>query len=220
MCGSWLLGMTLLTLLITNMELYLIRHGQTDGNIARRHQEDRTTITELGKQQANAVAEYLKKQKPGYLVTSSMLRAVETARIIGLACDLVPETSLLFIEVEKPPRLNGHLLKSLYSLWFYFRWYFGLTRKDEGGETYKMFRQRIEQAKKHFEGYPSDAKIAVVSHSVFINFFVIHLCNSRPMGPLRALQCFIRILTMKNGSITKITYDAGQKQSCPWSLAK
>jgi broad specificity phosphatase PhoE len=202
------------------MEVYLIRHGQTAGNIARRHQSDKTDITKLGEMQALAAAEYVKERAPQYLITSSMLRAVETARIVGEVCGLVPETSLLFIEVEKPPRLNGHLLKSAYSLWFYARWYFGFTGKDEGGETYKMFRERIEQAKKHLESYPADARIVVVSHSVFINFFLIHLCDSRPMGLLRALHCFVRILTMKNGSVIKVVYEASSPKTCSWRVEK
>lgn len=203
------------------MEVYLVRHGQTEGNIARRHQSDKTDITELGKKQATAAAEYVKTKNPTVLLASSMVRALETARIIGQVNDMIPETSTLFTEIAKPPRLDGHLLKSIGSLWFYARWYFGLTTEAEGGETYKMFRTRLNQARKHLLSYPPHSRVVVVSHSVFINFFIIHLCNDRPMGPIRAVQCFFRILMMKNGSVTKLVYDFDKpSHHCGWHVER
>ncbi|MEN9920158.1 MAG: hypothetical protein RL538_51 [Candidatus Parcubacteria bacterium] len=203
------------------MEVYLVRHGQTNGNIAGRHQSDRTDITELGIKQATEAATYVASLNPTHLLSSSMVRALETARIIGRECDIIPETTALFAEVEKPPRLDGHLLKSLKSIWFYARWYFGFTSKNEGGETYKMFRERINKARLHLLSYPPHARVVVVSHSVFINFFIMHLCNDRPIGPLRALQCFYYILTIKNGSVTKFVYDFDKpSHRCGWHVEK
>ncbi|MEY2665126.1 MAG: hypothetical protein RLZZ480_231 [Candidatus Parcubacteria bacterium] len=203
------------------MEVYLIRHGQTSGNIAGRHQSDKTDITELGKQQAKGAAAVVAKVAPTHLYTSSMLRAVETARIVGEVCDMIPETTALFAEIEKPPRLNGHLLKSMYSIWFYTRWYLGFTSKEEGGESYKMFRKRLQEARRFLLALPPHARVVVVSHSAFINFFVMHLCDDRPIGPIRALQCFVRIITIKNGSVTKLVYDFDKpSHRCGWHIEK
>lgn len=203
------------------MEVYLIRHGQTDGNIAGRHQSDKTDITELGKKQALVAAETVAQVSPTHLLSSSMVRALETARIVGQVCDIIPETTALFAEIEKPPRLNGHLLKSVYSIWFYTRWYLGFTTKDEGGESYKMFRKRLNEARQRLLSYPPHSRVVVVSHSAFINFFIMHLCDDRPIGPIRALQCFIRIITIKNGSVTKLVYDFDKaKHRCGWHVEK
>ena len=187
-----------------------------------RHQSDNTDLTQKGLLQATQAAQIIKTKNPTHLITSTMLRALETARIIGLAVDLIPETSALFAEVGRPARLNGRLLKSAYSLWFYARWYFGLTNmNNEGGETYKMFRDRLKQAREQLATYPPEAVVVVVSHSVFINFFIMHMCDDRPIGPIRALQCFIRILTIKNGSITPISLDTTlPENACRFKVEK
>lgn len=204
------------------MKIYFVRHGETGGNIAMRHQSDNTDLTQKGLLQATQAAQIIKTKNPTHLITSTMLRALETARIIGLAVDLIPETNALFAEVGRPARLNGRLLKSAYSLWFYARWYFGLTNMtNEGGETYKMFRDRLKQARELLATYPPEAVMVVVSHSVFINFFIMHMCDDRPIGPIRALQCFIRILTIKNGSITPISLDTTlPENACRFKVEK
>lgn len=192
------------------MEVFLIRHGETNGNLAHRHQEDKTDITEKGKAQALAAANIVQSYAPTHLITSSMLRAVETARIIGEVLNLVPETSTLFAEIEKPKRLNGQLLKSLYSLWFYTRWYFGLTKKEEGGESYKALRDRLLESRQYLIGHGSDARVVVVSHSAFINFFLMHLRSNRPVDPFSAAFCFFKILTIKNGSVIHLAFEGNR----------
>lgn len=204
------------------MEIYLVRHGQTSGNLARRHQSEKTPITELGVQQATEAAAFLKTQRPTHLISSVMIRALETARIIGLELELIPETSFLFTEVGRPARMNGFHLKSIYSLWFYTRWYFGLTDfAKEGGETYKMVRDRLKAARDHLASYPSDSKIVVVSHSVLIVFFLAHLCQEGRMNPFQALYRFLKILKIKNGSVTKVVFDPqAPKGTCAWRVEK
>ena len=78
-----------------NMEVYLVRHGQTDGNVGRRHQHTSTKLNQLGRAQAARVAEQIVKLAPTHIITSTNMRAVETASIIGQACNLIPETRLV-----------------------------------------------------------------------------------------------------------------------------
>jgi len=202
------------------MEIYLVRHGETDGNVARRHQVENTPLTPVGKQQALIAAETIKKLRPTHLITSTLVRAVETASIIGGACDLTPQTDSKFIEIVRPKYLYGYHHRSLQSLWFYFWWYLG---KDSPvvaeGESYRALRERIGLAKKHLSDYPEDARVVVVSHAVFISMFVAHICRHRALSPWRAALTFLKILTMSNGRITTITYNATKDSShCPWSI--
>ena len=84
-----------------------------------------------------------------------------------------------------------------------------------------MFRDRLKQARELLATYPPEAVMVVVSHSVFINFFIMHMCDDRPIGPIRALQCFIRILTIKNGSITPISLDTTlPENACRFKVEK
>lgn len=200
------------------MEIFLVRHGETEGNVAHRHQSVATPLTARGKQQITKTAQQLKEIKPTHLLTSSVLRAVESARILGLSLDMIPETSEVFRELDRPLHLHGNFLKSLGSLWFYALWYFGLTNhKKYGGESYKDLRDRIEAAQAVLAKYPNDARVVVVSHSVFINFFLAHACDKRPMNPFRALIRFLKVLSIKNGSITKMVYEPHPSPKvCDW----
>ena len=74
------------------MDIYFVRHGQTDGNVAGRHQHPDITLNELGKLQVARVAKLLKGMKPTHLITSTNKRAMETAMVIGREGDLIPET--------------------------------------------------------------------------------------------------------------------------------
>lgn len=196
------------------MEIYLIRHGETGGNVAHRHQVEHTPLTAHGVEQAKAVAQKVKELEPTHLLTSPLVRAIQTARVIGEACDLTPETNPYFIELARPPHMYGHFHKSFESMFYYSRWYFG---HHEGGESYKGLRERIEQAKAHFKHYPENARIAVVSHSVFINLFLAHLCDTRPIGPVRAVRTFSNVLTMKNTELVPLVFDPeAHPKTCGW----
>ncbi|HEX4442980.1 MAG TPA: histidine phosphatase family protein [Galbitalea sp.] len=64
--------------------LYLVRHGETDWNAARRIQ-GRTDIplNELGREQATTTGRLLARRSWDGLVSSPLIRAFETAEIIG-----------------------------------------------------------------------------------------------------------------------------------------
>lgn len=65
--------------------LWLVRHGESQGNLEQRIQGwDDAPLTELGRQQARLVAERLRQEEAISLVVSSPLhRAAETAKIIA-----------------------------------------------------------------------------------------------------------------------------------------
>jgi broad specificity phosphatase PhoE len=72
------------------MDIYFVRHGQTDGNVALRHQHVNTSLNELGKLQARMVAKKIAKIKPTNVVSSTNLRAIETTKIIVDECGRIP----------------------------------------------------------------------------------------------------------------------------------
>ena len=142
--------------------------------------------------------------------------------MIGAACNLIPQTNPVFIEIVRPQKLHGHFHKSAGSLFFYVRWYFGLTHQGkDGGETYKALRERIAAAQKVLESYPPDSRIVVVSHSVFINFFLMHLCSKRRLSLVKTAWCFFRILTIPNASVIRVNYNNELPlNKCRWCVVK
>jgi probable phosphoglycerate mutase len=196
------------------MEIYLIRHGETGGNLAHRHQPDDTPLTKHGEEQARVIAKTVKDLEPTHLITSPLVRAVETARVIGTACDLIPETNEYFAELARPPHLYGNYHKGPQSLLYYARWYFGYKK---GGESYAELRDRISQAKEFFKNYPDDARVVVVSHTVFINLFNAHLCDDTPLNLLQATRSFWHVLRMKNTALLPLVFDPeAHPETCGW----
>jgi probable phosphoglycerate mutase len=200
------------------MEVYLVRHGETAGNLAHRHQHPNTRLTERGEAQAKEAAERLKAVSPTHLITSTNLRAVETAKFIADATGLTPETYPSFEELRRPGTLYGARMFSFGTLVYMLRWYF-LPHLKDGDESYQDFRERLKAARLHLEHLPNDSRVVVVSHSVFITLFAAHLCNERKLGPIGAFRYLLKILFIKNASITKLIYRKTDNQNvCAWYL--
>jgi glucosyl-3-phosphoglycerate phosphatase len=69
--------------------LVLLRHGQTDYNVAGRMQGHiDSQLTETGRSQAVAAAPAIVRMAPDLLVSSDLRRAVDTADIVGAATGL------------------------------------------------------------------------------------------------------------------------------------
>jgi 2,3-bisphosphoglycerate-dependent phosphoglycerate mutase len=88
------------------VELFLIRHGQSEADLLDVH-EGRAdfSLTELGMCQANAMAEWMAKEYAiDRIYSSTLVRARQTAAYLAEACNLVP-----YFEPELMERDNGLL---------------------------------------------------------------------------------------------------------------
>lgn len=203
------------------MEVFFIRHGQTGGNAAKRHQAEHTRLTKRGKEQAAAAAVAAAALRPTHLITSNRVRAIETARFIAETTTLTPVTDERFTELCRPQPMYGHKHRSPRSIHYLVRWWLGWVGGNDcgaEGESYAAFRTRLQAAREALEALPPESRVVVVSHSVFINFFVIHMCDPRPLSLWRAITTFRRILTIKNGSITHLRFIPSDPNTCAWQL--
>lgn len=205
------------------MDIYFVRHGQTGGNAARRHQAEHTPLTELGKQQAAKAGEKLKHVNPTHFIASTHVRTLETARIIGESLEMTPETSQLFIEVYRPDRMYGFHHLSPQSLWYVLWWFLGFaggdSTSDPKGESYEALRGRLAQARLHLSSYPTEARVVVVSHSIFITFFIAHMCHEERLSFFSAIRLWFVVRKMKNGKIVHVRYTPN-KNRCAWRIAQ
>lgn len=200
------------------MDIYLIRHAETDGNRAWRHQHSDTSINGNGKAQLEKLVERVLALKPTHLITSTNLRAVQTAQAIALATDIVPVVLSDFEELRRPAFITGRRFIGLETLRYLFAWFYGKTFDD--GESYPEFLHRLESARTYLESLPQDARVLVVSHSVFINMFVEHRCRPKPLSLAQAVWRFLKIVRHKNTGVTHLRYHPTTKGTCAWEVVR
>lgn len=95
------------------MLLILVRHGQTKGNIERRIQGHDDPLTDVGRSQAHAVARHIAATYSlTHLYASPLLRAFETATIIGQATHVSPVAVPALAEIDA-----GHAVGALWDDW-------------------------------------------------------------------------------------------------------
>lgn len=204
------------------IDVYFIRHGETGGNLAKRHQAEKTRLTPEGKEQARSLIPIIENINPTHVLASSRVRALQTANIATETLGIIPETSPMLVELKRPDVVYGYHHKSVRSMWYLIAWYFGFLGGDgtnSDGESYKEFRERIAQVQVELAMLPDNSRVVVVSHAVFIGFFVAHLCNTTSVSFSQAWGLFRNVLGLRNASVTHVQYNPNaQPNTCAWQL--
>lgn len=137
--------------------LILARHGQTDAN-ARGLILGRADppLTELGRQQATALAASL--PRPGRVISSSRVRAKDTAVTFGLPVEVDDRwVELDYGELDMRPASDP---------WFDLRarWEADPRWVPPGGESLATLSERVRSACEELAGEVSQTDVVVVSH--------------------------------------------------------
>ena len=197
---------------IKELELYIIRHGQSHGNIERitdglSHEElHDPRLTELGKNQAVACGERFKNTAFDAVYSSALLRAVETATEIIKKQPIEKTLKVLpylteagvspeyshssFTEINKINK-NAILADDIdptQSLFYY-------NSTSDESDLFERAQKALEYIKSHQK---QGEKIAIVSHAAFITYLVFSLMGYKKECPLYDLD-------FKNTGVTKVT---------------
>lgn len=189
-------------------KVYLVRHGETEGNVGNFAQTHTTPLTERGHEQAKTVAERLSHLQPEVLFASPMLRAINTAEHIAERTKLPLETIDSLHEVLSPSRLRGmkHDSPDLMA----FREELQINYSDpnwtyEDGETFSNILQRAKDVVSVFESSSAERLVAV-SHGRFLRFLVAYLLFGNDLTP-RIEWDMAEGLRMTNTGITLAEFD-------------
>jgi broad specificity phosphatase PhoE len=89
------------------MELTLVRHGQSQGNVGEDFDGPEPHLTEQGRRQARYAAERVRVETYDFLYTSCMSRALETACSLAETSGLQPRVWMALAEHRSLPDFHG-----------------------------------------------------------------------------------------------------------------
>lgn len=187
--------------------VYLVRHGESEENLGGILQGEHSPLTEKGNAQAASVAERCTRLGATSLVTSSMVRAQETAAYISSATGLQIEVSAIFTERIFPSSVIGKATDDPAVREKMDRWsssMYGESDRVEDGEDFAIIKQRALKALAMLESHESDS-IILVSHGFFsrVLMAVIVFGDSLTGSELKKLSYALRT---KNTGITVLSY--------------
>ncbi len=162
-------------------KLYLIRHGQSAGNVEGTFGgHSPTPLSDLGKKQALITAEALSKEKIDVVYSSDLLRAVQTAE---------PLAEKLGLEVNKTKAFRERNVGVLEGLTFqeskqkFPKDYYALINRNinhkiTGGESYRHLLKRGTNALKEIFSIHKGEKIVIFSHTGAICYLTLYLIGA------------------------------------------
>ncbi len=183
------------------MKVYLIRHGQTYGNLERWHQGwGDVSLTELGVSQAQEAREALKEKKFDRIICSDIHRAKQTCGIIfGDDADVEYEPRVREINNSV---LMGQSIDKLYEQLGdeYRRNCQYMDYSPYGGESPDEIISRTQDFLHSLEQDTTSKRIAVVTHGGTIKAILSGILGCKLYGPhFKISNCSVSVLELKNG---------------------
>ena len=160
----------------TAVRLLIIRHAQAQ------HEGDDPRLSEAGRSQAEALAVALKREAVDRVISSTMRRAVETARFICPDGSFETDDQLREFDFgpSQPPSYQMAEERSDLELW-------RPEHGPDGGETLRTFQARVSNFLEHLVATtPSGSTIALVTHAGVIDASVRWAIGATPDMPWTA----------------------------------
>lgn len=193
------------------LQVYLVRHGETLWNAARRIQgQSDSPLTEKGEQQAFQVAERVKSLGITHVIASDLGRTRRTAEIIADACGcnvtLDPRLRELNMGVLEQRPIDA-LSEEEES------WRKTLVNGTEGGripegESMAEMAERMHQALNACLDLPAGSRPLLVSHGMALGVLVSTILGLSPGAERR--------LRLRNCSISRVDYQQSAWLASGW----
>jgi broad specificity phosphatase PhoE len=185
------------------MLLFMIRHGETEGNVKKLfYSQIDMPLTEKGKQQALAIRPLLEKYTFDRVYASDLSRALETAKLILPGCEPIPVPQLRECEMGW---IDGR------THWEIINKYGLLNDHYEqfGGESPEDMCRRFREFLTMVESDPCDM-VAAVAHSGTMKAMI---------RVALGMECQVSNLLSTNCNIAVFRYENGRWLLAAWNLA-
>ena len=182
------------------MKLYIIRHGQTDWNIAKKIQgRQDIPLNERGRYQAGCLKKAMEDRPVTAVFSSPQIRAMETAKAVPSSSGsvVIPVKDLMEINYGSwEGKTEEELLqedRALYEAW----WSHPAETAPPGGESISQVNERCQKAWKEIKPQlTGDA--AIVAHGGLLAHFMEQLLGNESVAASTVAH---------NASITTIEYE-------------
>jgi broad specificity phosphatase PhoE len=189
--------------------IFLARHGESDWNVAKRFQghSDRP-LTELGREQAHALADLIASEEIEAVYTSPLSRARETAEIVAARVGLEPVALAELREVDTGSwsGLSRADVEARFPEGF-TRWRSGGSGWEDG-ETYEEMAERVIGALRTIAEDHPDGRVLIISHGGPIR--AIHaaaeglaITDYRRLKPVEP-NARLSAVALENGRLTRL----------------
>lgn len=185
------------------VKLFLIRHGQTDGNAQGRYQGSMDTeLTENGLRQAQQAKNYLSNVKMASIYSSPLKRTLETARIIaeGTGHEIKIIKDLRELNFGKWEGLTFDEINAQYRRdyqdWLNDPYSNPPTEGESFGELIKRAKAAINEI---ISENPDGSSVAVITHGGVILALIVEWLGIPP-------RCW-RSLIQRQGAINVVVID-------------
>lgn len=158
-------------------DVLLIRHGQTDWNLEGRMQgHEAIELNDVGREQVRATAEALKHLTPKVIVTSPILRAVQSAEIVGAALGYPAEAILLepgFAEFDMGEWVGSTFMELWEQKVIQNYWHNPTDTVFPGGESMPAIQRRAVAALNAVVAEHGGGTIVVLTHGGIVRLLLL-----------------------------------------------
>ncbi|WP_100371790.1 histidine phosphatase family protein [Bacillus sp. FJAT-45037] len=187
------------------MNLYLIRHGESEGNRLGKIQGWKDfPLSNVGKQQAGQLGQFFKQIHLDYIYSSDLKRAHDTALTLGTASGQSVHTWEKIREVNLGP-LEGLSRKEIYEQFPEVQHKTILTSEVEGTETISELTTRCQYVLDQMHRAHKKDDVALVSHGGFISILLMYMMIGESWATVH------RPFLIGNTSITHIEWTESKK---------
>lgn len=195
------------------LQVYLVRHGETIWNAARRIQgQSDSPLTDTGVRQAELVAQRVRSQGITHIITSDLGRTQQTAKIIADACGLKIVTDPRLRELNMGV-LETRPIESLTPE--EEQWRKQMVNGTEGaripeGESMAELGRRMHAALNSCRELPEGSKPLLVSHGMALGCLLSTLLGLPAHAERR--------LRLRNCSLSRVDYQESAWLASGWVI--
>ncbi len=199
--------------------IYLVRHGQSDDNVAPVFQATTSPLSETGKRQAERIAERVSNLSFDALIASPLQRAKQTAEAIGRKTGRAIEFNDLFVERIKPTCINGKLHADEKASAVCREWEKSIYTPEmrvEDGENFDDLLTRADKVLDFLQNR-TEKSLVVVTHGYFLRTIVARVLLGNILTG-ESFKNFHSSAGHENTGLTVLRYSAGFEEAPKWRL--